>query len=302
MAVMTAGAVLTGSGTPAHAAQSASIKVACGDAKKLVSAFKTANKQSTATIVLNPNKNANCTYALSNLWNGLNAGVALVSRGKNTVVQGNGAVLTLAPKADARVLIKVNAGVTTLRNLVLAPGSANEALWVKSGKTVLAGNTEARGGDYLPIESGATLEMGDTSSVHGHHTHGIYNQGGTLVMSGRSRVYDNHAGPGTDGGGVWNLGTMTMKDHASISGNSVQGQTGLDQGGNYGNGGGVNNKGTLTVQDQATITDNTATPRTTGGMGGGIYNSSTTTVPTGSVTGNKPTQCDGPKPVTGCTT
>lgn len=45
--------------------------------------------------------------------------------------------------------------------------------------------------------------MRGTSNVHGQHTSGIYNQGGTLVMSGRSRVYDNHAEPGTDSGGVW---------------------------------------------------------------------------------------------------
>ncbi len=73
------------------------------------------------------------------------------------------------------------------------------------------------------------------------------------------------------GGGIYNAGTLTLKDGGNVSENTATEQ-----------GGGIVNFGTVTLQAGSSVTANTA------GSGGGIYNwyGSTTLAAGSSVTGN----------------
>ena len=69
-------------------------------------------------------------------------------------------------------------------------------------------------------------------------------------MSGSSSVHGNTA---EDGGGIFNLGKLTMNDISSVTANTAD------------SGGGIRSQGTIAMNDSSSITGNTAE-----GTGGGI--------------------------------
>lgn len=60
---------------------------------------------------------------------------------------------------------------------------------------------------------GQSRETGFSGSQGG----GMFVQGGTLIMADHSRISDNTALRG----GVYNVGTVTMSDDASVTGNTA---------------------------------------------------------------------------------
>jgi Chlamydia polymorphic membrane protein (Chlamydia_PMP) repeat len=302
------GAVMTP--VPAEAAGTATFKVPCGNIKLLKKGFTKARGYTRTKIVLDSDGKPNCVYKIP--YDSI-GGKYLLSK-YTIVVEGNQAVLEQAGPNRFTDLIKVTSGSLTLRDVTVKTHDTGAATVSKSAKLTLAGTTmltslgsDTGSGIYVAGE----LEMQDQSQVTGFSSvrGGGIDNGGTLTMSGNSRVSGNSAdNTPQGGGGVWNEGTMVMKDAAAIADNNTTGMADHFVGGL---GGGIYNKGgKVTVQDRATISGNTAAPNAGGkpatpsdqvGKGGGIYNTGTASVAPGSITQNKPTQCAGPEPVTGCT-
>ena len=139
------------------------------------------------------------------------------------------------------------------------------------------------------VSSGATVVLKDLTLTNGNASNGggIYNNG-TLTLQGDASISNNTASNKSVGGGVYNSGTLTLQGDASISGNN-----------STGNDGGVFNLGTLTMQDSSSVSGNTATmdtagmynggtltmqdnssvsDNTSGGDAGGVYNDGTLTL------------------------
>jgi len=97
----------------------------------------------------------------------------------------------------------------------------------------------------------------------------------TVVTISGMTISNGNIDPGTapgstEGGGIFNGGTLTVTD-STISSNTATGGT---EGSLRGKGGGIDNHGTLTVTD-STISANTAAGTVGGGEGGGIDNHGT---------------------------
>jgi predicted outer membrane repeat protein len=152
-----------------------------------------------------------------------------------------------------------------------------------SDKTSLDGQRQTR---VLLVELGATVRL-DSLAVEGGYADdacisdsyggtcypedsyggGIYNNG-TLTLKD-SAVRNNKAYRA--GGGIANLGTLTLANGSVVSGNTAW-WTSTDNGG-----GGIWSQGPLTLEGGSTVSDNTATEH-----GGGIYSKGTLTLKAGS--------------------
>jgi hypothetical protein len=85
---------------------------------------------------------------------------------------------------------------------------------------------------------------------------GIANHGGRVVLEGASRVSGNTA---ENGGGIWNAGTLVIRDRAVVARNRGRGVLGA--------GGGIyQNRGVLRMRDSSSVLRNRA-----GLNGGGIF-------------------------------
>jgi hypothetical protein len=85
---------------------------------------------------------------------------------------------------------------------------------------------------------------------------GIANYGGRVVLEGASRVSGNAA---ENGGGIWNAGTLVMRDRAVVARNGARGFLGV--------GGGIYKaRGVLRMRDSSSVRRNIA-----GLNGGGIF-------------------------------
>lgn len=115
--------------------------------------------------------------------------------------------------------------------------------------------------EILASVSGGHVTLKDLLLVGGYSTHSggaIYNQGGTVVLTGHTRVAGNLAEDG--GGGVYNEGRLVMQGRAAVADNELL----------FGYGGGILNEGVVIMRNRATVTGNDAFPD-----GGGVYNAGT---------------------------
>jgi hypothetical protein len=128
-----------------------------------------------------------------------------------------------------------------------------------SKRALVANNTSGRNGGGIynnaNLDSRQPIEQNSAAADGG----GVYNDtAGTFVLQrwgDSARVQGNTAGG--SGGGVANLGAVTLRRAASIAGNTA------DQGG------GVHNVGTLSLEGYTTVVGNTAA------QGGGVFNDGT---------------------------
>ncbi len=139
---------------------------------------------------------------------------------------------------------------------------AGQVIVLTNGTLVLARDVTINGpgASALAVDGGCTANCGTSSAVGGvtvfQVNSGVTVTGVTANLSGLTI----RNGKGKQGGGIYNLGTLTVTN-AALSGNSA------NIGGGYvGGGGGIYNDGTLTVTN-STLSGNS------GGDGGGIYNS-----------------------------
>jgi len=166
--------------------------------------------------------------------------------------------------------------------IVLSIGS-----YGNTGYTVSLLNIEITGGYSASGSYGAggiwnygnlTLKSGtDVTDNDGDWGGGVSNSGTTssLTMTGNSEIEGNTAY--TNGGGIFNQGTVTMRNSSEVINNLADN-----------NGGGIlNGSGTVTLDDSSTIYDNQADTD-----GGGIYNDATVSLYSPSaVYANNPDNC-----------
>jgi hypothetical protein len=124
------------------------------------------------------------------------------------------------------------------------------------------------------VLSALTLRNGNSQNASGG---GVANYGGivTIFDSIISRNFAEYDGPESDGGGIYNTGTLTL-DRSTVSENSVSGNY-------YSYGGGIYNGGNLTINDSI-VSENSAI--TADAYGGGIYNSGTLVINRSTINGN----------------
>jgi len=124
----------------------------------------------------------------------------------------------------------------------------------------------------LEVLPGASVTLADLAIRDGRAPYGggglSVNAGGSLRLE-RSTVSGNLAGAAfsaTPGGGILNLGTLTVISTLIEGNGSSAGE------GSFGNGGGIHNEGSLTVRDSR-FANNRASDDDDAGFGGGVLNS-----------------------------
>jgi hypothetical protein len=148
-----------------------------------------------------------------------------------------------------------------------------------TGKITLQGNNATINGtgDQVFHVTG-DLKLIDLTVTGGSADSGgaIYNNYGTVTLSGNSSIAENMA---RYGGGIYNdHGTVTLNGNSTISGNTAK-----YFGSGGGAGGGIyNNFGTVTLNGDSSVTENISN------YGGGIYNDHGTVILNGdsSISGN----------------
>lgn len=125
-------------------------------------------------------------------------------------------------------------------------GSTNITVTLKGNGTL---SPSSANGNLLRIGKGQTVVVKDlTLRGRDDNTGSVVITSGDFVMEGGASVTGNKKTSGVGGGVRVDGGTFTMKDKASVSGNSA------------GNTGGVYvGSGTFTMRDNATVSDNTGT-------------------------------------------
>ena len=153
--------------------------------------------------------------------------------------------------------IKVTGGVITH-----AVGETGSGVHVKGTFTMTGGTI------------GGT-ESGDANKAT--HGGGVYQDGGTFIMSGGKITGNKTKGTGNGGGVYQTGGTFTMNGSAAVRGNTAN----IKGGGVYTDGG-----GTLNMSDSAVIAGNIV-EHTSAGSGGGVYAYSSTIDMTGGTIGGE---------------
>jgi hypothetical protein len=162
--------------------------------------------------------------------------------------------------------------------------------------SVISRNTSTVGGAGV-ADTGGMTEISESKIAN--NTTGF--TGGGIVNTARltldkTEVSGNvAAGPGGDGGGIYNStgsGVLVLKGSKVLS-NSANGPT---IGGNSAQGGGIFNNGGSVTLDHSHVRNNSATVAP-----GGVYTTNQFTVTNSTITRNTPTNCAGsPTVVTGC--
>jgi len=137
--------------------------------------------------------------------------------------------------------------------VVVYPGIYGENLFLDRDLTLTSagmGAVTVNGGGRGSV---VMINVGVTARIRG------------ITLTNGSGYLPQADAPGVVGGGIFNLGTLTVANCA-ITANRVSGSS-------VGNGGGVYNVGTLTVIG-STVSGNAALGGGGGGQGGGIYNAS----------------------------
>ena len=150
-----------------------------------------------------------------------------------------------------------------------------------SNLTIKGGNISGNGGGIYIAAGTVTIEKSSISNSKASNGGGIYNLGtltiidGTISLNNATQTEFNSE---THGGGIFNASTLTI-NNSTISENTAA-STGEDY--NFTYGGGIYNEGTLTINN-STITGNTATSigiqeEVDEAYGGGICNDGTSLI------------------------
>lgn len=206
-----------------------------------------------------------------------NPNCAAPSADGNTIMLGAGRyVLTIAPTGvDDNTTGDLDIEATVANLTIQGAGAASTTI-----------DASGLGDRALMIDPGASVTITGLTITGGHAPAGA-----------NQSTFGQPGGPGADGGGIFNFGTLTLNDAGVTASFAGSGGTGGLQGtgGAGGVGGGIDNLGTLTL-DSSTISSNHAGAGGTGGssngespgaggsggQGGGIYNGGTLTIGSGS--------------------
>jgi hypothetical protein len=182
-----------------------------------------------------------------------------------------------------RVLNVSNSGDLTLNDVTIQNGSAPSGGGIYNGGTVTVNNSTISGNYASSFGGGGIFNRSGTVTVNNSTLSGnlafefgggIYNRFGSTMTVSNSIISGNRSSGyysyGSEGGGIFNYGTMTVSS-STLSYNRA----------GYGGGGGICNRGTMTVSS-STLSGNTAEDN----GGGGIYNNGTMTVSNSTLSGN----------------
>lgn len=263
---------------------------------------------------------AKCTYTLTTAKT-MQPG--LLVKGKDLTIEGNGATIRWAGAAGKMFIGIFEGARVTMQDLTVSGGKEG-GIWVGTlggggskdkyphltlRNVHVTGNTSSSEGAGIYVYYGTLIahdsRIDHNTSRSGGNACGAgvgISRRGHVVLSGTTTVtantsygeylpngrHDIYRG-GLGGGICIHRGSLTMKDTATVTGNTAKPGTppnpALDKIGETGLGGGIYNQGgTVFLEDQASITGNTAH------KGGGIYNTSITFPgsPTGSGTDFNP--------------
>ena len=138
-----------------------------------------------------------------------------------------------------------------------------------AGSLIVSANFTSR---VMQVDQAATVSINDVTITEGQAANG------TAGANATARTPAQDGARGGDGGGIYNLGSLTLADDtissnvAGAGGNGGNGQlgalsSGVGNGGSGGNGGGVYNAGSLSVAGCTFLGDRAGA----GGNGGGVY-------------------------------
>ncbi|MEZ5428755.1 MAG: carboxypeptidase-like regulatory domain-containing protein [Pyrinomonadaceae bacterium] len=151
--------------------------------------------------------------------------------------------------------------------LTVSGGNASRVFFVSAGASVTVTDLTVSNGNGV----------GSSFSGFGG---GIFNNGGSLMLTNVAVSNNQTTGGGTNGGGIYNNGAGAT---LTISGSTINNNTGVS-----GAGGILNLNGTMNITN-TTVAGNTATS----GSGGGIANVGTATLTSCTVAGNMAPDIDG---------
>ncbi len=232
------------------------------------------------------------------------SGVFAVSSGVSvtlkdiTITNGANEYSTAANVYNAGTLILQDVKITNARE---RPSVYNKGVLTLRGNSSISGSTNVFGGAVYNI---GTLILQDNSTISnnsGGAGGGVFNSTyATLILQDDSSISNNTAT--SQGGGVYNVGSLTLQDNSSISGNTASSGGGVDNRSDItlegnssvsnntasnGSGGGIDNNGSIALTGTSSISGNTAS------FGGGIFSSQGTTIvtlqDTSSISGNTAT-------------
>jgi predicted outer membrane repeat protein len=163
-----------------------------------------------------------------------------------------------------------NAGTMTVTGSTIAGNSGPAGAGIDNDGTLsisrstVSRNTAVFVGGGLRNTGPLTISSCDLSQNSASEGGGIFNSG-TLDISGSTLT----ANSAIDGGGIYNEAALTVSG-CTLAGNSA---TGFDFNAQHyaGHGGGIYNLGTTTVRDSYFVTTNSGAPNSAD-LGGGIYN------------------------------
>lgn len=151
--------------------------------------------------------------------------------------------------------------------------------------TIINGNGEITNQRVISITQGAVVTITDVTITNGRTANGVSASGDCKIGN-----------PGVNGGGIYNIGTLTLKDslitnnHSGVGGNGSPGVNCGGTGGAGGAGGGIYNQGILFLVNTIISSNTTGaggdggdtggfgTVGGNGGNGGGIYNAGSLTL------------------------
>jgi len=177
--------------------------------------------------------------------------------------------------------------ITGDKKISLAEGSIGSLLRVGSGQTVILQDVDLQGhkANKYPLVfiNGKAIIMRGSASVSGNSRRGVYISEGTFTMKDDASVSGNTV-TGTSGGGVYaGGGTFIIQDNASVQGNTATFTIGRNNTIIGAEGGGVYiASGSTVIMEGGSVYDNNAV------TGGGVYiaNSGSFRAIGGSVYGN----------------
>lgn len=223
------------------------------------------------------------------------------------------------PNNPATPLATIRTGISTAASgdsIIIAPGTYTESNLVLDKNLTLTGNAEVdtiiqaadapgnANARVFSVEPGIRIEVKFITIRNGffeeigsdHIGAGIHNAGDLTLVN--STVTDNTAGPGANGGGIFNSDTGNLAIIDSTISNNAAGD-GVDNpdgvGGVPGSGGGIFNAGTVTILRSLVSGNNAGAGGAgmfgaPGGNGGGLANIGTATSHCSTFSGN----CTGP--------
>lgn len=182
---------------------------------------------------------------------------------KNVTIDGSALAVPITISGDSN-----NDGTADVRTFIIN----SEIVAFLHNLTITMGKDDSLGNyHYGSLYNYGTLTL--SNSTFTSNTGGIYNNGGTLIIT--NSTISNNTTTNSNGGGIHNAGGVLTVTSSTISGNRASQMS-------YGQGGGIYNGHGILVIANSTFSGNSATMR-----GGGVYNGGTLSITNSTFSANE---------------